>query len=350
MSSAENAPQAGSRLRTWVPIVLTIVGFAALFGLLRHIDATALSRLLAASSLLIVAIVVPNTITFLLDTIAWSQCFPTNERPSFARVLLVRTGGEALTNTLPGGVVVGEVWKLRALERVAPDTTRDTAIGSLALAKLALASSQITFVCLGIVLGARSLLRGGSSIGGVLGTLVLFLAFFFVPVTLIRRFYRRQNGAPPDEPADDASAWESAKGKTLGVIYVLAAQVATAFRERRREVFRAFLLSFTGWVADAGETYLALVALGIPIGIGEAIAIESLGTIFRMVFFLAPGGVGAQDWGLTALLTLFGVTSPVETGASFALVKRAREVLWIGLGMVIVAAMVRSKEDPPPAR
>lgn len=350
MNSDERAPTTASRLRRWVPIVLTIVGFAALYGLLRHIDASALSRLVAASSLLLLAIVVPNTVTFLLDTVAWSQCFPARERPSFARVLLVRTGGEALTNTLPGGVVVGEVWKLRALERVAPATTRDTAIGSLGLAKLALASSQIAFVCLGVLLGARALAGGGGSIAGVLGTLALFLAFFFVPVTLIRRFYRRSRGVPPEPPADDAGAWATAKGKLLGVVFVLAEQVATAFRERRREVGRAFLLSFTGWVADAGETYLALVALGIPIGIGEAIAIESLGTIFRMVFFLAPGGVGAQDWGLTALLTLFGVPSPVETGASFALVKRAREVLWITIGMVIVAAMVKSKEDPPPAR
>ena len=333
-----------------MPIVLTAIGFAALFGLLRHIDAAALHRLVAASSLLIVAIVVPNTITFLLDTIAWSQSFPRGERPSFARVLLVRTGGEALTNTLPGGVVVGEVWKLKALERVAPGTSRDTAIGSLALAKLALASSQIAFVCLGLLLGARSLMKGGGGTGGVLGTLVLFLAFFFVPVTLIRRYYRGRRGVAPNEPAEDATAWESAKGKTLGVIYVLADQVATAFRERRGEVFRAFLLSFTGWVADAAETYLALLALGVPIGIGEAIAIESLGTIFRMVFFLAPGGVGAQDWGLTALLTLFSVPNPVETGASFALVKRAREVLWIAIGLVIVAAMVRPKDDPPPAR
>lgn len=343
--SSEGSPTTTDRLRTWVPIVLTIVGFAALFGLLRHIDARALQRLLAGSSLLIVAIVVPNTITFLLDTVAWSQCFPVGERPSFARVLLVRTGGEALTNTLPGGVVVGEVWKLRALERIAPDTTRDTAIGSLALAKLALASSQIAFVCLGIVLGASSLSKGGGSIGGVLGTLVLFLAFFFVPVTLIRRYYRGRAGIAPTAPADDASAWEAAKGKTLGVVYVLADQVATAFRERRREVGRAFLLSFTGWVQGAAETYLALVALGVPIGIGEAIAIESLGTIFRMVFFLAPGGVGAQDWGLTALLTLFGVPSPIETGASFALVKRAREVLWIAAGMVIVGAMSRPKAE-----
>jgi hypothetical protein len=322
------------------------VGLVALGGLLRHIDAAALHRLVAASALLAVAIVVPNTITFLLDTIAWTACFPAAERPSFARVLLVRTGGEALTNTLPGGVVVGEVWKLRALAAVAPGTTHEAALGSLALAKLALASSQIAFVCLGIGLGARTLLAGGGSLGGVGLTFVAFLAFFFVPVGAIRAFYRRRGGVAPPPPPEEASPFAIVRAKTAGVLYVLADQVARAFRDRRREVALAFSLSFTGWVVDAAETYLALCALGIPIGIAEAIAIESLGTIFRMVFFLAPGGVGAQDWGLTALLTVFGVPSPVETGASFALVKRAREILWISAGLVIVGALTGRLRRP----
>ena len=86
MSSTRPPPTTASRLRTWFPIGLTIVGFSALFGLLSHIDGAALSRMLAASSLLLLAITVPNALTFLLDTAAWSQCFPPGERPSFAKV------------------------------------------------------------------------------------------------------------------------------------------------------------------------------------------------------------------------------------------------------------------------
>lgn len=319
----------------------------------RHLDGEALRRLIAASGLLVLAILGPNTVTFLLDTIAWSQCFPRNERPPLLQVLAVRIAGESLTNALPGGVVVGEVWKLQTLARVAPSVRRETAIGSLALAKLALASSQVVFVCLGASFGLRALSQhvGSGSLLGIFATLVAFLAFFFGPVALVRRSYRatRAGGgleALPGAPAADERGLAASFGRlrhgATRLAFVLGDQVVQALTHRRDAVVRAFLLSFSGWVIGAGETYLALHALGIPIGIAEALTVESLGTIFRMVFFLAPGGIGAQDWGFTALLAAPLSERPaidaVTLGASFALVRRARELVWIVLGLLLVAA------------
>ena len=325
--------------------MLTVAGMVALGGLLRHLDLDGVKKLSGSARLLAVAILVPNTLTFFLDTLAWSSCFPADTRPSFGRVLVVRTGGEALTNSLPGGVVVGEVWKLAALARLAPETPRNVALGSLALAKLALASSQVVFVIVGLALGARALARGGTSLLPLVLTVLAFFGFFFVPVTLIRRYFLARAGFPPSAPADDASALGRAKAKTLGVIYVLAEEIARAWRERRGEVGRAFGLSFVGWIIGSLETWLALRALGVHVGADEAIAIESLGTIFRMVFFLAPGGIGAQDWGLTALLTLFGVPDPLVAGAGFAVVKRAREIVWIGIGLGIVGVLAATRRE-----
>jgi glycosyltransferase 2 family protein len=355
------APKQGRALS----LVLTAVGFVAVFLLFRHLDANALRRLVAASGLLLVAILGPNTVTFFLDTVAWFSCFPPEERPPFAKVLAVRIAGESLTNALPGGVVVGEVWKLQTLAREAPEVRRETVIGSLALAKLALASSQVVFVCLGALLGIRALWGtvGHGSLLGIFATLAAFLSFFFGPVLLVRRSHRitREQGgleALPAGPADDERGLRvRLRRLRLGAVrlsFVLGEQVSDAVTNRREAVGRAFLLSFGGWVIGAGETYLALHALGIPIGIGESLTLESLGTIFRMVFFLAPGGIGAQDWGFTALLAAplsrSQTVDPVSLGASFALVKRARELVWIAVGLVLVAGFaLKSRFEPTKA-
>jgi glycosyltransferase 2 family protein len=347
-----------------VSTVLTIVGLVAVFLLFRHLDAGALHRLVAASGLLLVAILGPNTVTFFLDTVAWYSCFPPDDRPTFGQVLAVRIAGESLTNALPGGVVVGEVWKLQTLAREAPAVPRDTVIGSLALAKLALASSQVVFVCLGALLGLRTLWDtvGHGSLLGIFATLAAFLAFFFGPVLLVRRSHhatRARGGASALHPGpdDDGPGLRARLARLrLGaarLAFVLGEQVGDAVRHRRKAVGRAFLLSFSGWVIGAGETYLALHALGIPIGIAESLTLESLGTIFRMVFFLAPGGIGAQDWGFTALLAAplsqSQAPDPVSLGASFALVKRARELVWIALGLLLVLVFALKNRLRPKA-
>jgi len=82
------------------------------------------------------------------------------------------------------------------------------------------------------------------------------------------------------------------------------------------------------WLLGAGEAWVTLRLMGIEIGFGQAMVIDSLGTAFRTLGFLVPGALGVQEAGYVIICALFGIT---PAGAvAFSLARRARDLL-IGL-------------------
>ena len=51
--------------------------------------------------------------------------------------------------------------------------------------------------------------------------------------------------------------------------------------------------------------------------------------------FFIPGSLGAQDGGNVLLLQAFGYSD--VTGMAFALLRRFRELVWIGIGLLCLA-------------
>ncbi len=54
------------------------------------------------------------------------------------------------------------------------------------------------------------------------------------------------------------------------------------------------------WLAGSVEVWLALMVLGRPIALTDAIILESLGQVWRSAGFFIPGGLGAQESGILA--------------------------------------------------
>jgi putative membrane protein len=82
------------------------------------------------------------------------------------------------------------------------------------------------------------------------------------------------------------------------------------------------------WVLGAGEAWITLRLMGLDVGLGQALVIDSLGTAFRTLGFLVPGALGVQEAGYVIICALFGIT---PAGAvAFSLARRARDLL-IGL-------------------
>lgn len=96
-------------------------------------------------------------------------------------------------------------------------------------------------------------------------------------------------------------------------------------------------LHFGAWLAGTLETWLALWAMGVPVGWEAAFVIESLGQAARSAGFAVPGALGVQEAGLVLIGGLFGL-SP-ETAIALSMVKRARELV-VGLpGLVAWQAL-----------
>jgi len=79
-----------------------------------------------------------------------------------------------------------------------------------------------------------------------------------------------------------------------------------------------------------------LSVLAIPAGVGIAAVIETLGSGVRFASFLVPGSLGVLEGAYTGLFAALGLGA--SAGLAFSLVGRARQAVWIGVGLVVLVA------------
>lgn len=101
----------------------------------------------------------------------------------------------------------------------------------------------------------------------------------------------------------------------------------------RAALARGLGLHVAAWAGGTFEIWLALWALGYPVGVAQACVIESLGMAARAAGFAVPGGLGVQEGGYLLAAGLFGLAP--ETALAFSALKRMREVVvgTIGIGL-----------------
>jgi putative membrane protein len=99
-------------------------------------------------------------------------------------------------------------------------------------------------------------------------------------------------------------------------------------------------LHLLGWIANAGEAWLALRLIGSPLDIGAVMTIESLLYAVRSFAFMVPNAVGVQEGAYVVLGALFGL--PPQTALALSLLKRARD-LAIGVPALLVWQALESR-------
>lgn len=72
-------------------------------------------------------------------------------------------------------------------------------------------------------------------------------------------------------------------------------------------------------------------------------SIEAGLSLVRSLAFFAPGGLGLVDAGYLALVTALSPGDAGATAAAFVLVKRAKELTWIGVGAVLGVVLTRGR-------
>jgi uncharacterized membrane protein YbhN (UPF0104 family) len=113
------------------------------------------------------------------------------------------------------------------------------------------------------------------------------------------------------------------------------------------------ILACTGWklaswLLGTFEVWIALTLLGAPVGLLEALIVESLIEAVRGAAFLVPSALGVQEAGLVLLGSAIGLSADVALALS--LVKRARELL-VGLpGLALLSSIERLHRFGPFAK
>jgi len=120
-----------------------------------------------------------------------------------------------------------------------------------------------------------------------------------------------------------------------------AQRLDVALRDYYRRDWRRLTWSTTfhlvGWLLGAVEAFVILVFLGIPADLVTATVIEALGAGVRFATFLVPASLGAFESANAAAFEAMGLGA--GAGLAFSFVRRARQLVWIAIGMLVLGAM-----------
>jgi hypothetical protein len=120
-----------------------------------------------------------------------------------------------------------------------------------------------------------------------------------------------------------------------------ARRLDVALRDYYRRDWRRLAWStgfhLAGWLLGAVEAFVILLFLGVPAGLVTATVIEALGAGVRFATFLVPASLGAFESANAAAFEAMGLGA--GAGLAFSFVRRARQLAWIAIGMLVLAAM-----------
>jgi len=283
----------------------------------------------------LVVILIPSVLMYAVEAYGWKVTLGSSARAvPFWRLLAIRTAGEVVNMTTPTAYAGGEPLKAYLLKK--HNVPIVEGLASVVIAKTTMTIAEVFFILLGIALGFWVLGANGSSgqiiVGSVLSVgLLLFGTAGFV-------FMQRRG----------LFTWilETLRkfGLRIGYLEVREAQLRSLdqtilnFYSHHQGAFCASTgLFFMGWMAEVLEVLVIVYYLGGPASLSSAISIGALSVFIKGSTFFIPGSLGAQDGGNLLLLKVFGYSD--VTGMTFALLRRFRELVWIGIGLLCLAML-----------
>lgn len=324
-------------------LILLLLGLLTLIGLVWHIGpARILEAVAGLGPTALLVILLPSLLMYLLEAFGWRLTLRRHATGiPFWRLFAIRTAGEVVNMTTPTAYVGGEPLKAYLLKPHGVPIVEGLA--SVVTAKTTMTIAQVLFILLGIGLAFGLIGSSGSSgsPGGSNATtlaavvsvgLLLFGTSLFVMVQRLGLFM---------------GALSALRWFRVRIPYLEAREHKLQDLDRTILNFYArdrlaFLLSigvfFLGWLAEALEVYAILYYLGGPaVDPLVAVSIGGLSVFIKGGTFFIPGSLGAQEGGNLLLLVAFGYAE--LTGITFALVRRIRELVWIVIGLLCLAAL-----------
>ena len=312
-------------------IALLFVGLLTLGFLVWHIGP---ERIYDAASQLgpvaLLVLLIPSTIMYVVEAYGWKITLgPSAKDIPFWRVLAIRTAGEAVNMTTPTAYVGGEPLKAYLLEK--HHVSMVEGLASVVIAKTTMTIAEVVFILLGIALAFWRVGADGSSGQTVAAALVSVGLLVLVTAALV---FAQQQGL---------FTWLLEFQRKIGLkihyleerekrLRSLDRTILDFYRDNRLTFCFSIGLFFVGWMAEALEVYIIIYFLGDPAAALSAISISALSVFIKSGTFFIPGSLGAQDGGNMLLLRAFGYSD--VTGITFALLRRFRELVWIGLGLL----------------
>lgn len=284
-------------------------------------------------------------LAFLVDSLTWQMTVLSAPlTPTWLyRFFQMRLAGEAFNNILPAASMGGEPIKAVLLKNLYGFTYLE-GVASLILARTINTVALILFLIVGFTLMLGSAVLGDhyNDIAGI-GLIVLS--------ALILLFYAVQRFRITSLISEALSTKSGFRwlGGMLQHINDIDDKLVTFYTGHHARAMGALALAFINWVFGAGEIYLTLHFLGHPVSLVDAWIIEAVAQLVRAATFFIPASIGAQEGAFMIIGS--AVTGSPTAGFATAIVRRAREIIWIIWGMaafyIIKPEISSLKEDGP---
>lgn len=272
------------------------------------------------------ALLVPGAFWHLLRTWGWSIAFPDETRPGFAYLFRVRLAADAISFFTIRGVT-GEPLKVMLLyDRVSPPV----AAAAITLERLAFAI--ISLVIAGII--SYVAVRRLAMPGAWDAVFTLLSMATVIALAILAEVARHRKG-------DYLGRLVTRLGRLMGrpletsriVRFVLDVEdvLLDLLRGDRRRLIILTILPVVCYLLTTFEVWLVLWAVGQPIGITAALAIDTFARLGSVASAAIPAGIGALEASNAAPVAMLGLGG----GGALALTRRVRSLLWAGVGLAL---------------
>lgn len=272
-------------------------------------------------------VLIPYFVVYIVDCLAWSQTLPPGRVPFWTQ-FRVRWAGESLNNLVPTAYVGGETAKVLMLHRYGV-TAHEGAVSAV-VSKTAQTVAQLFFIVGASLVffqlaADRPALRNGISIIVVGGFVAVAVLFWVQRLGMFRLFLGAMRVLP-----FRVRFLEAKKERLLE----LDETIFGFYRNQPRRFYRSTLLYLCGWTLDTVEIYLVAHLLGVPITWPQALVMEAFTGVAKALGMWLPGSLGVQESGIVLMGRLTGL--PDTFAAAYALIRRARELVFAGIGMLLL--------------
>src|SRR5499426_2814002 len=247
-------------------VIAWLAGIAIVVGLVIWSGIGSIAQATASVGWGILLVLAVRLVTVSVAGAGWQLLFPAPQQPSLAACVLVRFIREATNALLPLMQVGGDLIGARLI--MFRGIAGPLAAASIIVDILIQAGTQFLFACLGVaVLIALGVGDGlAQTIASALAVAALLLAGFYLAQ---RRAGQRMlqwvmNGLTGDRQ------W-----RVLGTIDAVYEQLAAIYANRQR-LSLSSVVHMIGWLAGVAEVLIVFSWMGHPIGLAEAVVIESL--------------------------------------------------------------------------
>lgn len=122
--------------------------------------------------------------------------------------------------------------------------------------------------------------------------------------------------------------------RLLSFLRILESDLTALWAQERRRFIYLLSLNLLAALVGVFEVYIVLWGLDVKPTFLAAFIIEGLSKLLAVFAFVVPSNLGVREAGTILILQLFQLTA--VTGLNLALIRRARALVWVGVGTLLL--------------